>query len=521
MKIKRYLLITLASFCVCQCFYAQTLKKEDLMNMSLEELMNMEITSVSKKVERLQDVASSIYVLTADDIMKSGATTVHEALRTVPGYWGAQDEYSTVQPNIRVSRSVNAFDGSVLYLLDGTPIQDLITSNFTFRNFDIPLSEIDRIEIIRGSGGTIYGANSATGVVNIFTKKPGDYSGFRTSIEGGTPGYVAASIRASDVLSDKISISGYVKHRYFSGFDSMAGVDENGNETVASTRFKKDYNKSNMLSFGFKLDFYLSEETKLAFRSHYNTLSKYDYSNYVTDESFDILTSSITSDKLVEKNIHADRLVANIRLDHKFNDDHSLFFRVSSNRENDYNKINGGYELFNSIYDFEAQDNLSIGSSFDLSFGVNYRLVHFNIHDIEYKKGINFVDPKARESLAGAFVQSKMGLLDDKLNITLGIKAENYSLINDKYYLSPMAKFAYIPVKSFTLWGGFTQSYTTPGFNQTNIDLYFFETPPLSAWTTVATQAVYGNTYQQAYQQAINNGETPQDAATIASKSGK
>ena len=501
---------------ICSSLTAQEKKDNDLMEMSLEEILNMEITSVSKKAERLQDVASSIYVLTSDDIIKSGATNLHEALRAVPGYWGAQDEYSAVQPNIRLSRSINAFDGSVLYLLDGTPIQDLITSNFTFRNFDIPLSEIERIEVIRGSGGTIYGANSATGVVNIFTKKPGDFSGLRTSIEGGAPGYLAASIRASDVLSEKVSISGYVKHRYFGGFDSMAGVDEDGNKTVASTRFKNDFNKTSMTSFGFKLDYNISEETKLSFRSHFNTLSKYDYSNYVTDQSFDILSSSITSDELVGKQIHADRLVTNIRLDHNFSDDHSLFFRISSNRENDYNKINGGYELFNAIYDFEAQDNLSIGSSFDLSFGFNHRLVHFNIHEIAYKKGINFFDPKARESLTGGFFQSKASLLEKRINITLGIKAENYSLINDKYYLSPMAKLVYLPVKSITLWGGFTQSYTTPGFNQTNIDLFFFETPPLSAWNTVATQAVYGQTYQQAYQQAITNGETPQDAAVIA-----
>src|SRR5688500_1809994 len=110
---------------------------DSLSSLSLEELMNVEITSVSKKSERLQDVASSIYVLTSDDIMKSGATTLHEVLRTVPGYWGAQDEYSSPASNIRVSRTSLGEDGSVLYLLDGTPMQNLINSSFSFRNFDM------------------------------------------------------------------------------------------------------------------------------------------------------------------------------------------------------------------------------------------------------------------------------------------------------------------------------------------------------------------------------------------------
>jgi outer membrane receptor protein involved in Fe transport len=98
-------------------------------------------------------------------------------LREVPGYWGIQDEYNNVTSAMRFSATTNGGAGTVLYLLDGTPIQDLMASTFTNWNFDIPLDEIERIEIIKGSGGVIYGANSATGVVNIFTKSPDNYDG--------------------------------------------------------------------------------------------------------------------------------------------------------------------------------------------------------------------------------------------------------------------------------------------------------------------------------------------------------
>jgi len=107
---------------------------DDFFEMSLEDLLNMEVTSVSKKAERLQDVASSIYVLTAEDIMRTGATSLHEVLRTVPGYWGVQEEYSMVEPEIRSSPSWIG-SGSVLYLLDGTPVQGNMSSQFTFFEF--------------------------------------------------------------------------------------------------------------------------------------------------------------------------------------------------------------------------------------------------------------------------------------------------------------------------------------------------------------------------------------------------
>ena len=114
--------------------------------------------------------------------------------------------------------------------------------------------------------------------------------------------------------------------------------------------------------------------------------------------------------------------------------------------------------------------------------------------------------------------RTKIKLMGEKLNFLLGIKAENFSLINDKFYLSPMAKVSYLPNENVTLWGGFTQSFTTAGFNLTNIDLYLFETPPYETWAAVATQAIYGQVYQTAYQTAIDMG-APDAAATAAATS--
>lgn len=483
-RIKLLCLAIIVSFAVqAQHGYDQD---QDILDMSLEDLMNLEVTSASKKAERLQDVMSSIYVLSNEDITNSGATNFFELLRLVPGIWGVQENYSNGLANIRYSPPGSSENGTVLYLLDGTPLQEIMSQNFSVLNFDIPLEEIDRIEIIRGSGGTIYGANSATGVVNIFTKNPSKYDGVNTKVEGGLPGYANVSLRAGGAVSENLAISGYAKYRFFSGWESLAGKDEEGNEITldkGTTEFVKDYEKVAHISTGIKVDYKVSENTKISLRSHFNLMNKTTYTSYLGPDFI-----STWDDYVVENDLNNNRLVANLRIDQKFSDNHSLFARISTNYENDFYLSNGGYHATNGIIDFELQDNFSLGQFNDFSIGANYRLVNFDIHDINSVANVNYIDPQSKESISGAFIQDKIKLLDEKLNFLLGIKAENYSLVNSKFYLSPMAKINFKPDDKITFWGGYTQSYTTPGFNTTNIDLILIQMPPGSGINNIGVK---------------------------------
>lgn len=483
--------------------------EETFFELSLEDLANIEVTSVSKKAERLQDVAASMYVLTQEDIAKSSATTIHELLREVPGYWGVQDEYNNViQSGMRFSSTENDGNaGTVLYLLDGTPIQDLMSSSFSQRNFDIPLDEIERVEIIKGSGGVIYGANSATGVVNIFTKTPEKYDGLHARVEAAWPGYGNATLRGGGKVNDKLAISGYGKMRYMEGYgllpefdgDSVTVAKNDGSGDVKiKNSFTENYEKTISFALGLKLKYNLSDKTSVSLNTHFNTMQKGSYTNYYPAQYM-----GQVDEKVYKKN-NSNRIVSNIRLDHEFSENHSLFFRVSNNFENDYLKTGGGANISNGIIDFEIQDNLTLGIQ-DLSFGGNFRLVNFDVHDINSTETINYVNPQSNETLAGFFVQDKVRIIEDKLDLLVGVKGETYSLINNNIYFSPMAKASYRPTQKVTLWGGFTQSYTTPGFNNTNIDLKIFSAAPSSDFF-----------YGQAYQQAIAGGATPAQADAIA-----
>lgn len=474
--------------------------KDEYYSLSLEELLKMEITSMSKKVEKLQNVPSAIYVVSGEELLKSGATTLHEVLRNVPGYWGVQDHYNSVYSSIRNSPTPNADPGTVLYLLDGTSVQNTMGSVFSFENFDIPLDEIDRIEIIKGSGGTVYGANSASGVVSIFTKNPENYDGVNTRLEAASPGYFNATVRAGGVVSDRLATSGYVKYRFFTGWESLAGKDANGESTGFDTQLTEDYDKSTYYSAGTKFNYSISDFSTLSARVHFNAYNKNTYTS-VYDDSF-ILTNN-DSDPIFLNEVNANRTVANIRFDHQFSERNAFFARLSSNIENDFYRLGGGMSLSNAIYDLEVQDNFSIGEHIDFIAGFNYRLVRFNVHDINATTNINYIDPQSNETISSAFVQSSLKAASDRLHFTVGIKAENYTLVNENYYFSPTSKFSFVPNEKVTLWGGVSQSYTTPGFNSTNLDYVIFQTADATVWDIILRDQVAAGVYNTVYEDIL------------------
>jgi hypothetical protein len=143
-------------------------------------------------------------------------------------------------------------------------------------------------------------------------------------------------------------------------------------------------------------------------------------------------------------------------------------------------------------------------------------MVNFDINEINDPEGVVFIEPKNTESLNGFFIQDKVKLFDGKLNFLLGIKAETYSLVNDDYYLSPMAKVSIIPFENLTIWGGYTQSYTTPGYNTTNIDLLILRTLSDETISGLAYQGVYDAVYDPTYAGNIAGGATPAQAAAAA-----
>ena len=141
----------------------------DLTQVSIENLMEIEVTSVSKKEQKLSQVAAAVFVITQEDIRHSGATNIPDLLRVVPGMDVAQINSNTWAIS---SRGFNLqFANKLLVLIDGRAVYTPLFGGVNWDTQDVPLEDIERIEVIRGPGGTVWGANAVNGVINIISKK--------------------------------------------------------------------------------------------------------------------------------------------------------------------------------------------------------------------------------------------------------------------------------------------------------------------------------------------------------------
>src|SRR5688500_99217 len=164
-----------------------------LKQLSLEQLMDVEVTSVAKKEQRLAEPAAAIYVITQEEIRRSGVTSIAEALRLAPGV-----QVSRIDSN-KWSIGVRGFGSrlsrSVLVLIDGRSVYTPLFAGVYWEVQDTLLEDIERIEVIRGPGGTLWGANAVNGVINIITKSASETQGLLANAGGGSEEKVFGALR--------------------------------------------------------------------------------------------------------------------------------------------------------------------------------------------------------------------------------------------------------------------------------------------------------------------------------------
>src|SRR3954464_8248999 len=191
MPLKRVLGVVLAGTMLWGSGWAQDFPA--VTAISLEDLMNLKLTSVSKREQKLGKAAAAIFVITQDEIRRSGARNIPEALRLAPGL-----EVARIDENkwAIASRGFNGrFTNKLLVLIDGRSIYTPLFSGVFWDVQDLLLEDVERIEVIRGPGATLWGANAVNGVINILTKSAKDTHGLLFVGGGGTEERSFTSVR--------------------------------------------------------------------------------------------------------------------------------------------------------------------------------------------------------------------------------------------------------------------------------------------------------------------------------------
>lgn len=460
----------------------------DIRDLSLERLLNLDVTSVSMRPQKLMEVATSVYVIKSEDIRRSGATRLQDVLNLVPGAWFGDASYTTPTGEIRENAIVGP--NTILWILDGVHIMNPISSGILFESFDVPLSEIERIEVIKGPGGSIYGANAATGVISIFTKNGENAEGLHASLDGGTQRYVAPTIRYGWEAKENLFLTAWGRFKHHDGYDrnpdfqgdSVWATVVTGAKFKIKNRFTEPDDDQQGLSGGVNWNYQPGEAWKwTGWISQYQMESR-QYSRFISPYSDSAPANGglpKPPDSVFLNPEHMRQTLADGRLDWIANDKESLFLNLSHWHYDLMSAYGAGSHFVFDVTNLEFQNEYRLNEANHLSAGSNVRRIHAQFLDLPAAGPLAVQHPEREDFLFGTFLQDEIRF-GPLWRLTMGAKAETYTLTGKKPEVSPSLRLAYLPSQEMTFWGAASRSITTATYVQSETDYRVAQVPP--AW---------------------------------------
>lgn len=419
-----------AGFVVSAQLCAQPANPANFKQLSLEELSQIEVTTPSKDPRPAFQSPLAIYVITGEDIRRSGATTLPDALRLAPGVEVAQIDGSKWSVGIRGFGT--RLSRSVLVLIDGRSVYTPLVAGTYWEVQDTLLEDVDRVEVIRGPGGTIWGPNAVNGVINIITKNTADTQGTFVSAGGGNQEQGFVNFRYGG------KNRGLTYRIYGKSFTRGPQVHVPGDTNFddwrgGQTGFRMDWAKGPRDTFQVQADLYKQEDGQ-----------RVQLGNYVP-----------AYEKTLEGNaeLSGGNFLANWK--RKLNEDNSFQVQTYYDRTNRHEPNLG--ELRDTFdVDFIAQTRIKPRQQFSYGAGLRFSEGRF----LEVGSGLVFTPAKNLDYLLSGFLQDDVTLINQKLILSVGTKLlrTNYT----GFDVEPSARLAYMPSSRNTFWLSFTRAIRTP-----------------------------------------------------------
>lgn len=407
--------------------------------LSLNQLMDMEVTSVSKKSEKASQAAAAIYVITQEDIRRSGATSIPEALRGVPGLQVAQ---SSSHEWAISSRGFNDhFANKLLVLIDGRSVYTPLFSGVYWDVQDTLLEDIDRIEIIRGPGATLWGANAVNGIINIITKSSKDTQGGLAKAGIGTEERAFGSTRYGGKISDNATYRGYVKYLNRDGTTTLTDNDARNSWENAQGGFRMDWDKTAQDKITLQGDIYNGSR-------NYTSVVPQLTAPFTNTSSQDMLASGANLlTRWTRALSETSDLTVQAYLDYALRNKDVL----------DENR---------TTFDIDMQHSFHAGDRHEIIWGTGYR---FTKDDLEGTFLLNFTPTKRSDNLFSAFIQDKIAIYAKEVFLTLGSKFEHNDYTGFEY--QPSARVTWLINDKQTFWTSVARAVRTPNRASDDISL--------------------------------------------------
>jgi iron complex outermembrane receptor protein len=443
--------LALAAVTLCGSASAQnpspaSLPPDDLSKLSVEDLMNVEVTSASKKEQKLSRVAAAIFVITQEDILHSGALNIPDLLRMVPGLDVAQIDASTWAIT---SRGFNGqYSNKLLVMIDGRVVYTPTFAGVFWDMQNVPLQTIDRIEVIRGPGGTVWGANAVNGVISIFTKKVAETRGGLLEAAAGTVQQEAGTVQFGGQINAETGYRAYANYFNNDHLPSLTGA--NGGDGW------------HMLSGGFRADSALSPKDDVTFEGN--------LFNGREGQNAPVLPA-ITAPALVPVNDEVDVEGGSLQSswNHRYSETADATLQVSFAR---YQRGDPREPQTRNNLDVDYQNLISAGARQEIVWGAGY---HFTNDDNPGTLTIFFKPAKRALQDLNAFAQDEIALLPARLYLTAGTKLEHNDYTG--FELMPSVRLAWEPTPRQTLWAAISRALRDPARSDTELFLNLGSTP--------------------------------------------
>jgi iron complex outermembrane receptor protein len=420
---------------------------EDLGRLSIDELANLQITSVTRQAQPLSQAAAAVYVITNDEIRRSGAASVAEALRLAPNLTVARVSSSTYAISARGFNHNTATANKLQVMIDGRIVYTPLYAGVFWDQQDVPLADIDRIEVISGPGGAVWGSNAVDGVINIITKSSRDTQGALVDIQGGSLNQTATA-RYGGKIGEDASFRVYAM-----------GAKRDSLQTPAGAGTRDAWDK---IQGGFRTDWSRNNDSLTLQGDIYNATTQ--------DQPGALQNGAVSGGNVIARWTRQFESGAMLQTQ-------IYYSRSERDTTSDISSIVNAYDL-----DFQYSFNAA-GQNIILGAGERVTEDQFTPGP-----GTAFLDPAKRSlNLANVFLQDQIELAQD-WTLTLGIKAEHNDYTGMEYM--PDARLSWRVTGTDFLWTAISRAARTPSRFDTD----------LRAAGTFAGGPDFGTEYLTAYE---------------------
>lgn len=439
------------------------IQENDFTDIKFDDLMQIEVTSVSKKSEKLSEASAAIYVITSEEIRRVGATSIPDALRLVPGVDVAKIDANKWAVSIRGFNS--RFANKLLVMIDGRTVYTPTSSGVYWENLNYLIADINRIEVIRGPGATLWGANAVNGVINIITVEASEKQGGAASLAIGNE-YQEATVRQGGGVSENAQLRAYVTSKRLDESKGLSGNNQDNQGEYLQTGLRLDIQASNNQWLTFQGDLYKND-----LRQEYSLANfAYPYISEAMNSDVETHGGNISAQWGILTNIDSE---FNINISYDFYDNNDLQF-------------NEHRDTFN----IELTHNFTPFSDHELVMGSGYR---WNKSEIEDSPYFSMSSSNENTYIWNLFIQDTINFPEQNMSLTLGSKLEGGSYNSTE--LQPNIRLSWLASQNLTWWGAISRSIRTPSLVEKDaiINIQVIPSYPYDETATASLIQIVGN----------------------------